>query len=233
MADEPNPHALWEHNFIQQMKLLREARKMTQTDLARELKAFGLPFHQPTVQRIENGERPVRLNEAHLIARVLGVDVQSMAANSTPNAEREIRYAVDQLRITSSTQANALREDHFREWLEDVEVLVLVLGLRVPADAESLEDLDPVAAWGMVWAMKALYAFEQLLSLWQGLDRIGGRFDYVDTEGPTPWPVPEITDTLFHWRELFQDDAIAKAIYDTSREVYSTYPVGREQETEG
>jgi transcriptional regulator with XRE-family HTH domain len=70
----------WENNFIQQMVRLREVRKMTQTDLARRLnEAYGLPFHQPTVQRIESGERPIRLNEAYAIADILGADHAAMA----------------------------------------------------------------------------------------------------------------------------------------------------------
>ena len=56
--DDDNPYALWERNFRQQMQRLREAQEMTQTDLARSLKAFGLPFHQQTIQRIESGEVP-------------------------------------------------------------------------------------------------------------------------------------------------------------------------------
>jgi transcriptional regulator with XRE-family HTH domain len=60
------------------MKNLREARGMTQTDLAKALRSEGLPFHQQTIQRIESGERPVRLNEAHLIAGFFRVKPETM-----------------------------------------------------------------------------------------------------------------------------------------------------------
>jgi transcriptional regulator with XRE-family HTH domain len=73
---------VWERNFRERMVRMREAKGMTQTDLARTLKTdFGLPFHQQTIQRIESGERPVRLNEANLIAQTLHADLFTMMSN--------------------------------------------------------------------------------------------------------------------------------------------------------
>ena len=74
---------VWERNFRERMVRMREAKGMTQTDLARALKTdFGLPFHQQTIQRIESGERPVRLNEANLIAQTLHADLFTMMSNA-------------------------------------------------------------------------------------------------------------------------------------------------------
>lgn len=61
----------WEANFVENMTRRRKVLGMSQSALAKALAARGLPFHQPTVQRIENGERPVRLNEAVHIVQVL------------------------------------------------------------------------------------------------------------------------------------------------------------------
>jgi transcriptional regulator with XRE-family HTH domain len=73
---------VWERNFRERMVRMREAKGMTQTDLARALKTdFGLPFHQQTIQRIESGERPVRLNEANLIAQTLHADLFTMMSD--------------------------------------------------------------------------------------------------------------------------------------------------------
>jgi transcriptional regulator with XRE-family HTH domain len=73
---------VWERNFRERMVRMREAKGMTQTDLARTLKTdFGLPFHQQTIQRIESGERPVRLNEANLIAQTLHADLFTMMSD--------------------------------------------------------------------------------------------------------------------------------------------------------
>lgn len=71
----------WESNFRERMEQMRTAAGMTQTDLARVLREqYGLPFHQATIQRIEAGERPVRLNEAHLIAHAFQTDLETMTA---------------------------------------------------------------------------------------------------------------------------------------------------------
>lgn len=70
------PH--WEETFRTSMAELRKRRGITQTALARELSEKGLPFHQPTIQRIENGERPIRLDEAYLIADALSSTVNEM-----------------------------------------------------------------------------------------------------------------------------------------------------------
>lgn len=76
----------WESNFRERMEKMRTAAGMTQTELARVLREqYGLPFHQATIQRIEAGERPVRLNEAHLIAHAFQADLETMtAAHGTP-----------------------------------------------------------------------------------------------------------------------------------------------------
>ena len=81
----------WEVNFRTHMKRLREKDGMTQTELARRLKfLYGLPFHQQTIQRIESGERPVRVNEGYLIADTFGVSLDSMTqAASLPDPPDE------------------------------------------------------------------------------------------------------------------------------------------------
>lgn len=61
-----------EENFSQNMKRRREQLGISQSDLGRQMKERGFPFHQQTIQRIENCERPVRLAEAMEIANLLG-----------------------------------------------------------------------------------------------------------------------------------------------------------------
>jgi len=91
---------VWESNFRERMHRMREAQGMTQTDLARVLKnKHGLPFHQQTIQRIETGERPIRLNEANLIAQILNLELSEMIADvGTSKAARlALQIAGDQL----------------------------------------------------------------------------------------------------------------------------------------
>lgn len=66
------------------MTRLRENLGYSQNQLATELNQAGLEdFYQTTVSRIEKGERAVRLNEALIIARVLGSSIDYML---TPDA---------------------------------------------------------------------------------------------------------------------------------------------------
>jgi transcriptional regulator with XRE-family HTH domain len=76
-----------ERRFVQNMRRLRAARGVSQTELARRVSALGVPgFHQQTVTRIEAGDRPVRLNESTAIAAALGTDLEQMLVDPTPEA---------------------------------------------------------------------------------------------------------------------------------------------------
>lgn len=88
----------WETNFRTQMEELRRSAQITQTDLAKRLRDQGLSFHQQTIQKIEAGDRPVRLNEAHLIARALGTSVDLMTrgvADWVASVQREAQEVDD------------------------------------------------------------------------------------------------------------------------------------------
>jgi transcriptional regulator with XRE-family HTH domain len=68
-----------ELNFRTNMKRARESQDVSQTDLARQMKDRGFGFHQQTVQRVESGDRPVRLNEAYAIAEILDMTVDELS----------------------------------------------------------------------------------------------------------------------------------------------------------
>lgn len=88
--------------FAKNMKLLREARGMSQEDLVARLNG---QINQSAISRIEQGKRPVRLGEARRIAGAFGrtifemlVDADSpvvvplhMAETTTARAEKSIR----------------------------------------------------------------------------------------------------------------------------------------------
>ncbi|ROZ53527.1 XRE family transcriptional regulator [Rhodococcus sp. WS1] len=81
----------WEMNFVAQMQARREAKGWSQTEFAKRLSAEGLRFHQPTVQRIESGERPLKLTEAIKIAEVLDTRLEVMLrAASVPMVYDEL-----------------------------------------------------------------------------------------------------------------------------------------------
>jgi len=103
----------WETNFRERMEQLRTAAGMTQTDLARVLREeYGLPFHQATIQRIEAGERPIRLNEAHLIAHAFKTDLETMTAARGTSA-------VVVSNLIGAAKAFMLRAEHTSRFLAE------------------------------------------------------------------------------------------------------------------
>lgn len=68
----------WEALFVERMVQERSQRGMSQNELARRATDRGLSVQQPTVHRIEAGVRPVRLNEAVVLAEVLGFDLSEV-----------------------------------------------------------------------------------------------------------------------------------------------------------
>ncbi|MGZ0710550.1 helix-turn-helix transcriptional regulator (plasmid) [Coraliomargarita sp. W4R53] len=95
-----------DQRFPANMKRLREAKEMSQTELARQMKDAGFPYHQQTVQRVESGERPVRLAEAFAIARCLGARVEHMTqgegADQALDAAREVERTAEALKRAAS-----------------------------------------------------------------------------------------------------------------------------------
>ena len=75
MSDEGSPQA--EAAFRSAMVNARLAQGVSQTELARRLTDMGLPFRQQMIQRMETGDRAIRLNEAVALSRVLGLSLDS------------------------------------------------------------------------------------------------------------------------------------------------------------
>lgn len=75
-----------------QVEALRKEAEMSQTDLAR---ALGEPFHQPTVVRVESGQRPLRLEEAARVAAIFRVTIDDLLSDTPPVgtvAADQVRY---------------------------------------------------------------------------------------------------------------------------------------------
>lgn len=77
-----------DERFGANVRRLREARGLSQHELARRLADVGLEgFHQTTVSRIEKGERPARLGEAKAIAQLLDSTIENMLTQGESAAE--------------------------------------------------------------------------------------------------------------------------------------------------
>jgi transcriptional regulator with XRE-family HTH domain len=215
-----NPHVPWERNFVSQMKFLRESRGWTQTDLARLIRsrsAGEVRFHQQTVQRIENGERPVRLNEALVIADALSVELHSMTVNARPSTAA-IGYAAVGLQKASGRTADGLAE-LVHDWDAGVELLMSAVldrmfdppvefgddgGLtdaqirRRAAEVRS-SDLDNTTRWGLAWALKAASTFDAVRQAHASL---------VDLSGHDGSPLSSaVIETVRILRGAFESDA--------------------------
>jgi transcriptional regulator with XRE-family HTH domain len=61
------------------LKRIRKTAGWSQEDLAMKLAEYGLPLPQQTIVRIEQGSRPLKLEEGLAVADILGVSVKSLA----------------------------------------------------------------------------------------------------------------------------------------------------------
>jgi transcriptional regulator with XRE-family HTH domain len=181
------------------MKRLREERGWTQTDLARHLSSLGLKFHQQTVQRIEAGERPVRLDEAYLIALIFGEPLERMSSTTAPQ-ERTLQSAVDQLRYEARSIADELHRIMTDNWQETTVAVAAEADGRLPPQGTRARDMDPAARWALEWSITALRAYEALLTAAQTLDRIEGGQKYVRLP-----PDLDVFDDIRKWRAQFRD----------------------------
>jgi len=81
------------------MGQLRRAARLSQADLADKLTRAGFPMKQQTILTIERGSRPLKLEEAHVIAEVLGVDPRSLVETAAERiaALAELRAAEEEI----------------------------------------------------------------------------------------------------------------------------------------
>ncbi len=140
---------------------------MTQTDLARELSEYPLLKlgHQPTIARIEAGDRPVRLGEAPFIARELGTTVHAMVAEE--GSDEDLDLFLDVLYSEISGLSGALAD--FEAEFDDPSRAARALYERAHSQGASL---DEAVAGGSVLATRitdALAAFDVVMKAWDGL----------------------------------------------------------------
>jgi transcriptional regulator with XRE-family HTH domain len=75
-----------EDRFAANLKALRNAKGMTQEDFVRAMARQGFKWHQATVYKVENGERPIQFGEAFAAANVLEVPLQEMIGEEPEDA---------------------------------------------------------------------------------------------------------------------------------------------------
>ena len=79
-----------EGTFRRGVRTWRELHGWSQTELAQRMGDRGFPFHQATVYKLEDGQRPTRLAEAVALAEVLEVPLTNLIGPDAP--ERVARF---------------------------------------------------------------------------------------------------------------------------------------------
>lgn len=94
-----------DQNVAANVRRLRELAGLKQAELVDQLRKDGLEdWHPTTLSRTESGERPVRLSEAHVLARVLGVSVADLGIGFSPEA-RAVEDMEASLQYVARTRA--------------------------------------------------------------------------------------------------------------------------------
>lgn len=136
---------------------------------ARRISADGLAFHQTTVQRIEAGERPVRLDEAHVIAYALGSSVEAMVVSSN-DTRVDATIAVDRFMRYGESIADAIAND-LGDWQDEFGRLVEELEEAMRSSGSAPSD---TACWLGAWTFRGVKLGETLFSL----DELASSFDH-------------------------------------------------------
>jgi len=98
-----------ERRLAANLRILREARDISQAKLAQEMLARDWPWRQQTVARVENGQRMIRLGEAIALASILGVSLGYLTRSGPDALEVEkIRGAGVRLRESCEAVAAAV-----------------------------------------------------------------------------------------------------------------------------
>jgi transcriptional regulator with XRE-family HTH domain len=215
MAELTDSWDAWERNFIQQMQRLREAHGMTQTDLARQAKSHGLKFHQQTIQRIESGQRPIRLGEAHVIASIFGVHLEEMTSGE--RSSEELRLAALRLLNTTSDLSDYIAVV-LPGWIEEANLLASILSDRISRNPELLERST---IWGLVCADRVARAFGHITFHLKYGARLGRGNDAIDElAGKVDGAIKKLDELV----EPYQDLVRYKARAQTLDELDASYP---------
>lgn len=155
VTDDEGSLLVWERNFRETMKRTREAHGWTQTELARRVRAHGgLAFHQQTIDRIESGKRPVRLNEAHVIAQELNTPLEAMTSFSRSHSERELQVTA-QMVVRDAGYVAADLSEAAGQWYDSLTALTYLVSQRRDRELGPPSTWDSATLWGMRFVVEA------------------------------------------------------------------------------
>jgi transcriptional regulator with XRE-family HTH domain len=137
------------------LQLHRKAKGYSQSDLAGLLEQRGLPFQQQTILKIEKGARPLRLEEAVVIADILGIELSSLteqfgndtiAAAATEILQRMSVIARTKKGMEDARERHRQSEEDTLRWIEGATRQLREVEQRL-ADAGAVKNGDGRWRW--------------------------------------------------------------------------------------
>jgi transcriptional regulator with XRE-family HTH domain len=137
------------------LQLHRRAKGYSQSDLAGLLEQRGLPFQQQTILKIEKGARPLRLEEAVVIADILGIELSSLteqfgndtiAAAATEILQRMSVIARTKKGMEDARERHRQSEEDTLRWIEGATRQLREVEQRL-ADAGAVKNGDGRWRW--------------------------------------------------------------------------------------
>jgi transcriptional regulator with XRE-family HTH domain len=144
-----------ELRFGRQARDRRKALGVSQEAIAQQLRAEGMPLTQTQISRIEEGKRPVRLDEAVALSRALGLDpadtlsaASGASARSADLAERSawLNVVQNERRLLDQsgqfTQAKLDLQEQHQRTNQSIEAWQLARGAKSRPPARDLSGLE-------------------------------------------------------------------------------------------
>lgn len=120
----------------QRVRELREHVRRSQQSTAEAMREHGFPWRHTTVVAIEQGKRPLRLNEAERLCQMFGVDVNDLLRH-TP-MKPELALAIGELiKLHDQIERRIDRLINLHDQIEELDKLKDQIGRR-------LNQLSPV-----------------------------------------------------------------------------------------
>lgn len=136
-----------ESRFAVRLRALRQAKGLTQLEVAERMNEQGFTWHQTTVAKTERADRPLRLNEVEALALALGVPVVDLitdrpaVALSGPAAAAAARLDVAEQRHAALTAVMLEFARDFGKAMGEAEAIKQVMDKQQPHLDELLREV--------------------------------------------------------------------------------------------
>lgn len=189
--------------FAQRIKQLREAAKMSQSDLSDRLVRYGVTFQATTIYKIEQGRRKVTISEAVALAHALRVSLLELTGQGVDSAYvakqfllengMEVLFAHEKLlefmrnMVVRQRAMKALLDDYKERTGEDP----LWLSYK-PGHQDLREHWEPLALWdGPAAYLASWRALDEATGKQYSAESLGWADDWTaDVDGPAPAKEP-------------------------------------------